>query len=335
MTMLRFACLFACAAAILSVPPVSALALEIRGHPDFDSFVQEMADRHGFDVGIVTSVLSEAKPLKRVLKLSDPPETAERKIYWREYRRRHVNPEIIVDGVRFYERHRELLERAEHQYGVPAEIIVAILGVETRYGKVLGGFRVLDVLGTLGFNHPSRSKFFLGELESFLILILDRREVNPLALKGSYAGAFGMSQFIPSSFDRYAVDFNADGQRNLFEPADAIGSVGNFLVEHGWSREQPVAFSAEVSGTLSLEPSVKPEHSLQAIEASGLVVDFKGAPPFDGPYAVVDLEGLSGTTYRVGTINYYALTRYNRSNKYAMAVFDLGTEIGNRIKQES
>jgi len=316
--------------ALALLAPAAAAEL-VADETTLDGFAQELRERKGFDPVLVRQILGDAKLNKRVLDLTDPNRPPSKKVYWREYRRRNVTPEMIANGVRFHDLNRAALGRAEAEYGVPAAIIVAILGVETRYGQVLGGFRVLDALGTLGFNHPTRAEFFLGELEA-LLDIADKGEVNPLRLEGSYAGAFGISQFLPGSFERFAVDFNRDGQRDLFYAEDAIGSVANFLVEHGWDREQPIAYPASESGAASIEPSVKPEHSLEALKAGGFEVEFGDAPQFDGPWAVVDLENLSGTEYRAGTINYYALTRYNRSNKYAMAVFDLSEEIRERLE---
>lgn len=319
------------AAALVAASVAAAAAGDLAGHPDFEEFAAGVAERNGFDVARVRDLLGQARLNPRVLELATAPSDPGRKVYWREYRRRFLEPRVVRDGVRFHREHRRTLERASGRYGVPAEIIVAIIGIETKYGGYLGNFRVLDALATLGFGHPTRWEFFRGELEALLLLAADGK-VDPLRLSGSYAGAFGMCQFLPSSFARYAVDFDGDGLVDLFAAADAIGSVGSFLAAHGWERGVPVAFPATVRGELALEPSVEPALTLGELRDGGLDVDFGGEPPFDGPYAVVDLEDLTGTEYRAGTANYYSLTRYNRSNKYAMAVLDLGEAIGARVR---
>ena len=320
-------------AALFCAFALPASAAPVANPAALDAFVQDLRERRGFSPGIVRGILDEARLVDRALKLTDPNNAPSKTVYWREYRRRNIAPKMVAEGVQFHRRNRGALKRAEREFGVPPEIIVAILGVETRYGRVLGGFRVLDALATLGFNHPTRGQFFLGELEALLVLA-DRGEINPLELEGSYAGAFGISQFLPSSFDSYAVDFNDDSLRDLFFVDDAIGSVANFLVAHGWERDAPIAYPATVQGDLAIKPGVTPEHTLDALAGGGLEIDFEGAEPYGGPFAVVDLENLLDIEYRVGTVNYYALTRYNRSNKYAMAVFDLGSEIRSRLSDE-
>jgi len=259
---------------------------------------------------------------------------------WKAYRARFVEPYRIDAGVAFWNKNADLLSRAEQQYGVPAEIIVGLIGVETIYGKNTGSFRAMDVLTTLAFDYPetptreSRMQFFRSELENLLVLAKESG-VDPFAFKGSYAGAIGLPQFMPGSIRQYAVDFDGDGKINLNDSvADAIGSVANYLALHGWKRNLPTVFPATLSASDEKQTQLKTAIA-KGLRATYTLNDLKGflttssseAP--DGIlYGVIDLQnGEDGDEYWLGTDNFFAITQYNRSYFYAMSVIDLGRVI--------
>lgn len=313
----------------------AAMAQGYAGREDVRVFISDMVERHGFVRGELVSLFSKVRPQASVLRaIAAPAETAQRS--WQAYRSRFVNTARIEAGRRFYERHAEALQRAAKIYGVPEEIIVAIIGVETVYGRNMGGFRVIDALATLAFDYPPRADYFRGELENYLLH--GRQEsIDVLGQKGSYAGAIGIPQFMPGSYRRYAVDFDGDGRRDLSASVvDAVGSVANFLKEHGWQRSQPVAFAARVHG-----------ERYRALAASGIKPVYLGTDlasfevsveePFDRAAGVVLIELESPgqpPEYRVGLDNFYVLTRYNRSSFYALSVVDLAAEISAAMNRE-
>ncbi|MSQ50801.1 MAG: lytic murein transglycosylase B [Betaproteobacteria bacterium] len=310
-----------------------AFAQSYAGREDVRRFVAEMVERHGFVRGELTSLFSKVRPQAGVLRaIAAPAESAQRS--WQAYRSRFVNAARIEAGVQFHQLHQQTLERAAKIYGVPEEIIVAIIGVETLYGRNTGAYRVIDALSTLAFDYPPRADFFRGELEQYL-LHARQESIDALGLKGSYAGAIGIPQFMPGSYRRYAVDFDGDGKRDLSASAvDAVGSVANFLREHGWQRAQPIAFSAQVSGdryrTL-VASGIKPTYRGTDLASFDVTVE----APFDRDLGVVLIELESpgqAPEYRVGLENFYVLTRYNRSSFYALSVFDLAKEIGVALK---
>ena len=255
------------------------------------------------------------------------------------FRSRFIDPIRIRAGVRFWQEHRAALERAEREYGVPAEIIVGIIGVETIYGQQMGTFRVMDALATLAFDFPSahprakeRTEFFRRELEQFLSLT-NRSNTDPFAFKGSYAGAMGLGQFMPSSWVRYAIDFDGDGRVDLFNsPTDAIGSVANYFIGHGWTPGMPTHFGVQFDASrLQLDdlllPDILPTFSAANMQAQGALLDAAGVQ-HRGPLALVELQnGPDAPSYVAGTENFYAITRYNWSSYYAMAVIELGREV--------
>jgi membrane-bound lytic murein transglycosylase B len=255
---------------------------------------------------------------------------------WAAYRERFVEPQRVAAGLRFWNEQAEWLGRAQARWGVPAEIVVGIVGVETFYGRIVGNFRVLDVLATLAFDFPAgrsdRSAFFRGELEAFLMMC--RREgLAPAAPRGSYAGAMGLPQFMPSSINRYAVDFDGDGRIDLAgSAADAIGSVANFLAAHGWLTGQPITYGVAVPVDASaratlLQPDIVPSFSAARMAELGAALDDDGRE-HDGPLALVELQnGAAAPSYVAGTQNFYTLTRYNWSSYYAMAVIALGEAV--------
>ncbi len=258
---------------------------------------------------------------------------------WRVYRSRFIDNIRINAGVRFWQDNRETLERAEREYGVPPEIVVGIIGVETIYGRQMGNFRVIDVLTTLAFDFPAahpraaaRTEFFKGELEQFLSQ-QSRTGSDPMLPVGSYAGAMGMPQFMPSSVVKYAVDFDGDGRIDLTSStADVIGSVANYFKAFDWKPGMPTHYAVSLDGTPAdkdalLVPDILPTFSAASFAARGAVLPPE-AQAHKGPLALVELQnGSADPIYVAGTENFYAITRYNWSSYYAMAVIELGREV--------
>ncbi|HMA07496.1 MAG TPA: lytic murein transglycosylase B [Ramlibacter sp.] len=301
-------------------------------------WADELAQSKGLDPTWVRRAVGRAQFLPTVARLMQPAPTGTAK-NWRVYRSRFIDPVRIAAGVKFWQDNRATLERAERTYGVPPEIVVGILGVETIYGQQMGNFRVIDALATLAFNFPSshpraaeRSAYFRGELENFLVL-QNQRQSDPLAPLGSYAGAMGMTQFMPSSWARWAVDFDGDGTIDLAgSPADAIGSVANYFKSYGWRTGlptwYPVSFDASrLDKDALLAPDILPTFSVASFIAKGAVLQGPAlANP--GPLALVELQnGNDPPSYVAGTENFYVITRYNWSSYYAMAVIELGREV--------
>ncbi|NNE36898.1 MAG: lytic murein transglycosylase B, partial [Gammaproteobacteria bacterium] len=247
---------------------------------------------------------------------------------WHRYRKIFLRNDRINLGRKFIEDHRELLEKADIEYGVPPHIIAAIIGVETRYGSNKGSYKVLDSLVTLGFRYPKRAKFFRSELEQFLLLTREQG-LDPLEVTGSYAGAMGIPQFISSSYRHYAVDFDGDGHIDIWEnPADAIGSVANYFKMHGWEKGSDITFKAVVSGDAYesvLNSSLEPDRTLAEYSDLGVSIhkDLSG----DIKGKLLKYEQENGNDYWVGLDNFYVITRYNHSSLYAMAVYQLAMEI--------
>jgi membrane-bound lytic murein transglycosylase B len=292
-----------------------------------DIFAREMVDRHGFDSVELQSLLAGARYSQAIVDAMDRPYEAKP---WRDYRALFVTPERIVGGVAFWRDNADLLARAEADFGVAPQIIVAIIGVETNYGANPGRHRVIDALTTLGFAYPRRADFFRRELEAFLLLGREE-QLDLLRAVGSYAGAMGKPQFISSSYRHYAVDFDGDGRRDLFgSNADAVASVANYFKQHGWRPGEPVAFAADLrsgipAGIALIEKTpAPPETTAGALRAAG--VDWKEPLPADAPVSLIRLEGIEDE-YWVGLDNFYAITRYNHSNLYAMAVYQLSEAI--------
>lgn len=305
---------------------------------DAMGMADEIATRRDLDRDWVRQAIGQARRLPQVTRwvLPAPRGTAKN---WRVYRSRFIDPVRIQAGVAFWQANQAALERAERDFGVPAEIIVGIIGVETIYGRDIGNFRVIDALATLSFDFPDahpraaeRRAFFLGELEQLLSLA-QRGGIDPSTLRGSYAGAMGMPQFMPSSWVRYAIDFDADGRIDLFQsPADVIGSVANYFVAFGWNKGMPTHYPVRFDPATHdldtlLAPDILPTFSAAAMTAKGAVLD-EAALEHVGPLALVELEnGVDAPSYLVGTENFYVITRYNWSSYYAMAVIELGREV--------
>jgi len=320
------------AAAQPSDPPAHPARFDVT-RPEIASFINEVAERDGLKAREVRKLLREARPQPKILDAMNRP--IEKIAPWWEYRARFVTPERIDDGVQFWADHKESLERAAATYQVPPEYIVAILGVETQYGRVTGSYRVLDALATLAFDYPPRQKFFRSELEQFLILTRENK-LDPLSTKGSYAGAMGAPQFMPSVYRRYAVDADADKRRDLWGDWDDIAaSIANYLHEHGWMPGAPVLAETRLdpSPSFQLEPhGLELSETVDSLGARGVKVDLD--VPADTPALLISAEQPDGPAYRVGFHNFYVITRYNSSPRYAMAVFDLAQAIRERVHPE-
>ncbi|ORN02620.1 lytic murein transglycosylase B [Pantoea septica] len=301
---------------------------DFAGNPAAEKFIDQMVEKHGFDRQQLHAVIGQAKRLDYVLRLMDrqapaytPP--AGPNGAWIRYRKQFITPDNVQNGVAFWNQYQDALTRAQQVYGVPPEIIVGIIGVETRWGRVMGKTRILDALATLSFNYPRRASYFSSELETFL-LTARNEEDDPLDLKGSFAGAMGYGQFMPSSYQQYAVDFNGDGHVNLWDPVDAIGSVAHYFKEHGWRSGEGVAVPASGQAPL-LENGFKTSYTPQMLAASGL----SPQGSLDGNNQVSLLRLDMGTSYQYwyGLPNFYVITRYNHSTHYAMAVWQLGEAV--------
>ena len=311
------------------------VSLPYRGRAELRSFADDVAARRSWDPAWVMIQLDGARQLPRVARLIMPPPVGTAK-NWAAYRDRFVEPRRITAGLAFWQQHAASLQRAEDLYGVPAEVVVGIIGVETFYGRVTGDFRVLDALATLSFDFPAgrsdRSAFFRTELEE--LLVLARREgVRADSIKGSYAGAIGWPQFLPGSINRHAVDFDGDGHIDLQRSvADAIGSVAHYLQAHGWQRGLPTHFDVvppdEGPGrTQLLEPDIKPSFNAAQFAEQGARLDEAGRR-HDGLLALVEVRnGDAAPSHVAGTQNFWALTRYNWSSYYALAVITLGEAV--------
>ncbi|HEY3486652.1 MAG TPA: lytic murein transglycosylase B [Gammaproteobacteria bacterium] len=303
---------------------------------DVRSFVDELVEKHRFNRAELLGLFRRVQRQQKVLDAVEKP--AERVLTWSQYRPIFVTPDRTEGGVAFWRQNAKLLRQAEKTYGVPAEIIVAIVGVETRYGKQTGRFLVFDSLTTLGFDTTERRQFFRTELENFLILARDQR-LDPLAVRGSYAGAMGMPQFIPSSYRQYAVDFNQDGRLDLWDsPGDVIASVANYFKRHGWKSGDQVVIPAQVNGDVSEiaigrgRKGLKPERTYGILQQSGVTADKE--LHVDTEATLIELETTEGLQYWLGLNNFYVITRYNGSAMYALAVYELGQEIARSYKQQ-
>jgi membrane-bound lytic murein transglycosylase B len=299
-----------------------ALAGDYQQSPQVAEFVGEMTRDYGFASEQLVELFAQVERKQAILDAISRP--AEKAKPWKDYRPIFITDKRISKGVEFWKQHEETLARAEAEYGVPAQVIVAIIGVETFYGGNTGSWRVMDALSTLAFDYPPRAPFFRKELREFLLLTREE-QVEPLSMTGSYAGAMGLPQFMPSSFRAYAVDFDGDGHINIWNnPADAIGSVASYFKRHHWQPGQPVVSVATVKGvqaeeglTVGLDP-VKTVGELRAL-------GWTSADPLadDLPVTAFRLEGADGAEHWLGLPNFFVITRYNRSVMYAMAVNQL------------
>lgn len=295
-----------------------------------DVFTDKMVTEHDFERAEVTRILKQARKRQDIIdKISRP---AERTMNWGQYRKIFLTDKRTAQGVDFWARNEQALKDAEQKYGVPPQIVVAIIGIETFYGRITGRDKVLDALYTLSFYYPKRSKFFLGELESYLLLTREEK-MDPAKPKGSYAGAMGLGQFMPSSYLSYAVDFDGDGKRDIWHnETDAIGSVANYFSRHGWSEGKPV--TRQVKGVEQRHQSfvkagMKPSITIAELRSAG--IDTGKGLPENMLSSLIELETSAGKEYWLGLPNFYTITRYNHSNMYAMAVYQLSERI--RLKK--
>ncbi|WP_295759818.1 lytic murein transglycosylase B [Undibacterium sp.] len=302
-------------------------------------FIAQMEAKHGMNKAELEASFNQIRYVESAIQLIKPAPSGKPK-NWKAYRARFVDNYRIEAGLAFWDQYADALARAEKQYGVPAEIIVGLIGVETVFGKNTGNFRVMDALTTLAFAYPdtptreARMKFFRGELESMLLIARDS-VIDPFSFKGSYAGAIGWPQFMPSSIRSYAVDFDADGRIDLIgSPVDAIGSVANYLAQHGWKAGLPTVFPATLVNSDN-DTTKLSEALAQGLKASYRLDELKSIASTASPdaplqlsYGLVDLQnGTEATEYWLATENFFAITQYNRSYFYAMSVIDLGKVI--------
>ena len=288
---------------------VMEMSGDFANNPAAEQFIDKMVSKHGFDRQQLHQILSQAKRLDYVLRLMDrqaptglPPSGPNGA--WLRYKKQFITPDNV-------------------QNGVPPEIIVGIIGVETRWGRVMGKTRILDALATLSFNYPRRAEYFSSELETFLLMARSEQD-DPLDLKGSFAGAMGYGQFMPSSYKQYAVDFNGDGHINLWDPVDAIGSVANYFKQHGWVSGDLVAVQA-LGQAPGLNNGFKTKYSVSQLAAAGLTP----TQPLGNHQqaSLLRLDVGTGYQYWYGLPNFYTITRYNHSTHYAMAVWQLGLAV--------
>jgi membrane-bound lytic murein transglycosylase B len=289
--------------------------------PEIREFIAYAAERTGLDAARIHRLLADAVPQKSILEAMSRP--AERVLPWYRYRERFLTERRIDTGVAFWSEHAALLARISREHGVAPEYLIAILGVETSYGRSMGHYRVLDALATLGFDYPERGEYFRRELEQFLLMAHEEK-IDPLAVRGSYAGAMGAPQFMPSSFRRYAVNGDEPGRRDLWHDWSCVlASIANYFVEHGWHRDEPVLAEASTQSTgddpLAFELGLG--DTLGGIRARGYEVASTLAD--STPAMLVPAEQPESMSWRVGFTNFFVITRYNRSPRYAMAVHDL------------
>jgi membrane-bound lytic murein transglycosylase B len=307
--------------ASLAAPQVRAQA-GLRA--DYEAFIEAVAAKHGLDREALRRLFAQIKPQQSIVRAMNAPSTS---LPWHAFRKGHVEAARISGGVKFWNQHAATLARATREYGVPEEIITATIGIETHYGGYTGEFRILDALATLAFDYPKRAEFFRDELEQF-VLMGKEGALDIGKLRGSYAGAMGIPQFMPSSYRKYAVDFDGDGKRNLWSSVpDVIGSVANYYKLHEWQPGQIVVMPARVSATpdASLTDDILPKTKISEFRKLG--IQPAGEVSDDALAALLPLETENGMQYWFGFKNFYVITRYNRSTNYAMAVYEIAQGI--------
>jgi membrane-bound lytic murein transglycosylase B len=319
-------CLLLVAAVSADEPPTAIDP----ARPTVQAFIARMSAQYGFAATELTQLLSQAKVQQGILDaMARPPE---RTLAWYEYRARFLTEQRIADGAQFWSEHRELLDQTAQRYGVAPQYLVAILGVETSYGRITGRYRVLDALGTLAFEYPPRSDYFTNELEQFLLLTREE-SLDALAALGSYAGAIGAPQFMPGSLRRYAVDADGDGKRDLWSDwADILASVANYFRVHGWQPDGVVLVDVDIDQAHAHDLDSRPQtlsETIASLRAKG--VAFRETLPEDAPAMLIAADEADGVHFRVGLNNFYVITRYNRSPLYAMAVYELANRVRERV----
>lgn len=301
-----------------------AAADEYAQRDEVQAFIGDMVEKHQMDRTYLTSLFSQAQRQQSIIDAISRP--AEKTLQWFEYRKIFIQESRIEKGKAFLKKYASTFDRVEAEYGVPREIVAAIIGVETRYGGYMGNYRVLDSLATLGFDYPARGKFFRGQLEEFLLLVREQN-FDATELKGSYAGAMGFGQFIPSSYRAYAVDFDGDNIVDIWSnPVDAIGSVANYFARHGWRSGEPVVLPAQVDETYDdalVDDSRKAQHSLAKLANAGIKPAAESGLPAQQAAMAMRMQAEKGPEYWIGLENFYVITRYNHSKMYALAVYQL------------
>ena len=323
----RLAATLATVAAMLVASPLAVG--DYRSSAGVDEYIDELVATHGFSRDWLMRVFQGATRKDRIIAAITRP--AEKVKPWHEYREIFINDKRIDAGVEFWQRHRDVLAAADAQYGVAGEIVVAIIGVETLYGRYLGSYRVIDALSTLGFDYPRRAAFFRNELTEFLLLVREEGK-DPFEPMGSYAGAMGYGQFIPSSYRAYAVDFDGDGRRDIWtNETDAIGSVANYFARHGWRGEGAAMVRVELADESAAglaDTGLALQHTVGELRGRGVAgIDALAA---DAGAALFRMQAEDGVQYWLGLHDFYVVTRYNRSAMYALAVLQLGEAIRTR-----
>ena len=298
------------------------------------AFIDRMVEEHGFDRDALTATLAAAERKDKILEAISRP--AEKTLTWGEYRDIFITPKRIAAGADFWREHEPELTDIAASTGVPMEILVGIIGVETYFGRITGNYRVLDALSTLAFHYPKRSRFFTKELEEFLLLAR-AEELDATVPTGSYAGAMGRPQFMPSSYRAYAVDATGDGKRDIWNDwSDVAGSIANYFLAHKWQPGEDVAAQANLSDRFKgpvAAARLKPNATVESLSSEGVV--FATELPLDSATRLIELEGHDGTEHWVGFHNFFVITRYNRSVMYALAVHQLGQAIAGRVSADA
>lgn len=310
------------------------VAGDFAGYPAVDRFIERMVAEHGFRADYLKGLLSEARRKEWTIAYMnrEAPSVKPKPGGWSRYRAKFLTETHIAKGAAFWSRHASALDRAQQRFGVPPEYVLGIMGVETIYGANVGKDRVLDALATLAFDYPRRAEYFTDELKSFLLMTRNER-VDPAVPRGSFAGAMGLGQFMPSSFLEWAVDFDGDGRKDLWAPADAIGSVANYFARHGWQPGGSVVTPAMADGALAGEPEsgFDTRYTLSALAGYGIHPSGALRVAYE-PVSLLRLSTSEGDEYWLGHENFYVITRYNHSTHYAMAVHELAQAIKGRYR---
>ncbi len=319
--------------AIFLVTAPNCLAIDIN-RSDVAAFIDAMVSEHDYDRAELERILSDAETKQSILdKISKP---AEKMLSWAEYRPIFMTRERVQAGAAFWREHCAMLNKISADTGVPIEIIVGIIGVETYYGRITGGNRVIDALSTLAFDYPPREKFFRGELVQFLLLVREENMQASVAV-GSYAGAMGRPQFMPSSYRAYAVDSTGDGKRDIWNDwTDVAGSIANYFVAHGWSAGAEVVTQATLSSRFTGSPpeiQLKTNATVRSLSEAGVM--FTTGLANDSKSRLLSFDGSDGAEYWVAFQNFFVITRYNHSAMYALAVYQLGQEIAMEVARDN
>ena len=299
---------------------------------NIQNFIMTMLEKHGFDEDNLSSILSKAESKEKILEAISRP--AEKRLNWNEYRNIFIKDERVKAGANFWLEHKQILENISQETGVTIEILVGIIGVETYFGRFTGGYRVIDALSTLAFDYPKRSAFFTKELEAYLLLTREE-SMDPFDATGSYAGAMGSPQFMPSSYRAYAVDSDGDDKRDIWTNwPDVIGSVANYFIEHGWRQGYQIIVPAKIKESDSkpiTKDGLKATETVKILKDRGIIFD--SVMKDDHPSELLYLEQENANNYWVAFHNFFVITRYNHSIMYALAVHQLGQEISNEVKE--